>query len=46
MCQHLEDLHNLGSQYFSDDQYTMSQNHTWVKASLKMQDRPMVFNAT
>lgn len=31
----LEDLHNLGNQYFSTEQYMMSQNYKWIEDSLK-----------
>ena len=43
MCQHLEDLHNSVNQYFPH-YCMMLQNHTRVKDSFKVQDRPMDFN--
>ena len=43
MCQYLEELHNLGK-CFSDDQYSVLQDHAWVKDLFKMQDRQIDFN--
>lgn len=39
----LERSYNLVNQYFPVDQYTMLQNHTWVKDQFKLQDKPINF---
>lgn len=44
MCQYLEDLHNSVNQYFPNDQFTMLQNHAWVKEPFKVQDKWVDFN--
>lgn len=46
MCHHLENLSTSITQYFPNDQCTISQTYTYVKKKvpLKMQNRPVDFN--
>ena len=44
MCQHLEDLKNLVSQCFLNDQFIVLWCHAWAKNAFQVQDKPVNFN--
>ena len=46
MCKHLKDPNYSMTQYFSNDQCKLIQNHAWLKDPFKIQDTVMYFNVT
>lgn len=46
MCQHLEDLHNLGNHCFPKEEYTHIPKLCKVRNPIKVQDRPTDSNVT
>lgn len=41
--QHLKELHDSASQYFSNDQGMMLQNHAWINDLFRTQEKPKDF---
>lgn len=44
LSQYVKDLQSSVNHHFPNDQFIMLQNHTSVKDTFKVQDRPMAFN--